>query len=151
VRSRFLVLALVAGFAAACTPKPPPAPAAPLDPASDLERQTKAAIEEVTAYLRKPLSLSADQEEKTRQAARNLLERNARLVEEARTASRRILEPLRQSHQRFDAEILAILTAEQAPKYLLLKRRMQEQTALGRSPFAPSPHFPRPVPTPPRS
>jgi hypothetical protein len=143
-----VALALLAAFVAACAPKPPSAPAARPGPATELEEKTRAAIDELASYLKAPLGLSAEQEEKTRQAARNLLERNARLVEEAQTAKKRILEPLRQSQSRFDAEILAILTAEQAPKYLSLKGRMVQHTALGRSPFAPPSNFPRPPPTP---
>lgn len=138
MRHRALGLALLA---AACAAPPPPAPATPK---SELEAQTEAAVTEVSSFLKERLTLTPPQEEKTRAAARRLLQRNAQLVEAARTGKQRILEPLRQSHARFDGEVLAILMPDQAAKYFELKRSLQQQTALGRSPFAPSP--PRPAP-----
>lgn len=133
MRHRALALALLA--AAACSAPPPPAPAMPR---SELEAQTEAAVTEVSSFLRGRLALTPPQEEKTRAAARRLLERNAQLVEAARTGKQRILESLRQSQARFDTEVVAILMPEQVAKYFELKRSLQQQTALGRSPFAPS-------------
>jgi hypothetical protein len=129
-------------FATACASPPPPPPATPQ---SELEARTAAAVDEVSSFLRQRLALSPPQEEKTREAARRLLERNAQLVESARSGKQpRILESLRQSHARFDAEVVAILTPDQVARYFALKRSLQQQTALGRAPFAPPP--PRPAP-----
>ena len=138
---RHIALAL-ALLATACSAPPPPAPAMP---SSELEAQTEAAVTEVSSFLKKRLALTPPQEEKTRAAARRLLERNAQLVEAARAGKQRILAPLSQSQSRFDAEVVAILMPEQVAKYYELKRSLQQQTALGRSPFAPSPY-----PAPPR-
>lgn len=133
MRHRALALVLLA--AVACAAPPPPAPAMPT---SELEARTEAAVTEVSSFLEAHLELTPPQEEKTRAAARRLLERNAQLVEAARTGKQRVLEFLRQSQARFDAEVLAILMPDQAAKYIELKRSLQQQTALGRSPFAPS-------------
>ncbi|MFN2385497.1 MAG: hypothetical protein ABR576_04320 [Thermoanaerobaculia bacterium] len=129
---RFWALAFC--FATACASPPPPAPATPQ---SELEARTAAAVAEVSSYLKQRLALSPPQEEQARAAAARLLERNARLVESARSGKARILESLRQSHARFDAEIVAILPPDQASRYFQLKRSLQQQTALGRAPFAP--------------
>ena len=133
MRHRTLGLVLLA--AAACAAPPPPAPAMPK---SELEARTEAAVTEVSSFLKERLALTSPQEEKTRAAARRLLERNAQLVEAARAGKQRILASLGQSRARFDAEVLAILMPDQAAKYFELKRSLQQQTALGRSPFAPS-------------
>ncbi len=137
MRPRALALTLLTAVAAACAAPPPPAPAMPK---SELEAQTEAAVTEVSSFLKTRVGLTPPQEEKTRAAARRLLERNAQLVEAARAGKQRILESLRQSHSRFDAEILGILMPDQVAKYFELKRSLQQQTALGRSPFAPSPY-----------
>lgn len=135
MRHRTLALGLALLATAACASPPPPAPAMPKN---ELEAQTAAAVTEVSSFLKERLALTPPQEEKTRAAARRLLDRNAQLVEAARAGKQRILESLRQSQARFDSEVLAILMPDQVAKYLELKRSLQQQTALGRAPFAPS-------------
>ena len=94
----------------------------------------ESAADEVAVFLEARLGLSPDQREKTRRAALALIERNAKLADDARTKERRILEPLRQSQARFDTEILSILTPDQTVKYSRLKQDFH-QTVRGRPPF----------------
>ena len=136
---RHLALAL-ALLATACSAPPPPAPAMPR---SELEAQTEAAVTEVSSFLKERLALTPPQEEKTRAAARRLLERNAQLVEAARAGKQRILERLSQSQARFDTEVVAILMPEQVAKYYELRR-------LRRRPRSVPPRPPLPYPAPPR-
>jgi hypothetical protein len=152
-----LAACLLAGLR--CGSSSPSSHGAPPPPPSDEAAAAASAAGEVAVFLESRLELSPDQREKTRGAALALIERNAKLAEQGRTQNRRILESLRQSQARFDAEVLSLLTAEQSLKYLRLKQDFH-QTVQGRPPFrglsqarpavptgAPPPPFPTPAPT----
>lgn len=139
------------GCAGATPPRASSPPAAPSSAGG--EPETRAAAEELTLFLRDRLHLTARQQESARKSALAFIERNAQLVEMARSQQRRVLENLRQSRTRFDAEILSILTPDQGPRYLRLKSDLYQETSLRRSPLAPGslpriPSNPPPTPTP---
>lgn len=149
-RSR-TVLTLFAVLLAAtgCAPPSASRSAAPARPAASAgeDPAARGAAEGVAVFLTERLALNAEQREKARRYALALIHRNAQIAGMAR-GGRRVLENLRQSQSRFDAEILSMLTQDQGPRYLRLKSDLYQQTAMRRSPLAPgSP--PRSVPTPP--
>lgn len=116
-----------------CGSSPSPSTGASARAASESAAAASAA-DEVAVFLENRLGLSPDQREKTRRAALALIERNAKLADDARTKDRRVLEPLRQSQARFDTEILSILTSDQMVTYSRLKQDFH-QTVRGRPPF----------------
>ena len=121
-RAAFLLALVCAPAFRGCVSSEPsaaPAPSATEDP--EILSQAR----ELATFLKEKLLLDAAQEEKTKESAVRLFERNTKILAPEGAKPRARLEALRQSGAAFDRDMMAILTAEQLLRYADLKLQFQ--------------------------